>query len=537
MSDLKITIKPYRGGSLGLRVFFLCLALLVIPLFFHAFFLYRQEYKQKLEDVKMTLRVIGEGQKALLEERIQLQKYILDAGDANHSILKERLEIVEIPHVQTKTVDFAIISQDGQFLWVGKQTEKNKANVIATPIAVILDQLIHFEDAPYLIAVAFIDGEGSILAGKRQDSSLGLDFPVEGASFTLALTVDETSINYLQKRTYFFRFLSFFFFVGILGGALVWALMRRISRPLKSLCTVMERVGEGAVHIRYSPDWMGFEINALGNRFNQMLDSALQHIQEAEKQRLEREKLAEELRIGHEIQLGLLPSHLPEFKEMDIGSGFLPAREVGGDFYDVFRLTNGSLFIAIADTAGKGISACLYSLGLRSILKSLASLSSDLSEIILRANDLFLQDVKHSGMFVTLWAAIYDPVDQSLVYCSQGHPPAILLRKGKEEELWTAGISLGAQTLDVVSVKTVKLAKGDLLFLYTDGVIEAHDEDRNLFGKKRLSEFLVRSEKLGSSEITENLLEEISLFSQGVPQHDDIAVLAIGITQSHREGR
>jgi HAMP domain-containing protein len=464
MLDRKITIKPYRGGSLGLRIFLISLVLLVVPLFFHTFVLYQREYRQTLQDVQAMLRVIGEGQRALLEDKMKGQQDILDAALWDCLVLEKGFQILEIPACEDRSGSFATLSDDRENLWVGRGVGTETTLAIATPLAEIFHELTHFEDALYPIAVAFVDEKGEILAGEMLEGSLRLQMPLEGADFSFVLTADEHSVRDLHFRAYLFRFLSFFAFVGILGGSIVWLLMRRFSRPLKSLCGVMQKVGEGASHVRYKQDWMGFEINQLGERFNQMLESMQAQREEVEKQRLARERLAEELRIGKKIQLSLLPS-LPEFPEMDVGARFLPAREVGGDFYDLFLLPDGSIFIAMADTAGKGVSACLYSLGLRSMLRSLSLLGSDLSEIVLHANDLFLHDARQSGVFVTLWAGIYDPAQRQLTYCSQGHPPAILLRGKKLEELWTAGISLGAQSFDVVPVKKMKLLPDDLLFL------------------------------------------------------------------------
>jgi sigma-B regulation protein RsbU (phosphoserine phosphatase) len=291
----------------------------------------------------------------------------------------------------------------------------------------------------------------------------------------------------------------------------------------------MQRVQEGAIHVRYTPDWMGFEINALGRQFNETLDTLLLQMQEAEKERVAREKLREELRIGHEIQASLLPAHIPEIKELNIGAGYLPALEVSGDFYDLFLLENGSLFLAMADTAGKGISGCLYSLGLRSALRSFAAVSTDLSEIVLRANDLFWVDVKNTGMFVTLWAGIYHPKTRLLTYCNQGHTPACLMRGDHLQELTTPGIALGAQKFTAVMVESVTLQLQDLLFLYTDGVIEAHNSDQQLFGLPRLRALLSRTHAKAPSLIIDQLLEELRLFSGPVAQHDDITALAVRI--------
>lgn len=322
--------------------------------------------------------------------------------------------------------------------------------------------------------------------------------------------------EYHHIEDYYFHFATLLFFVGVIGGGAVYLFTRRIGRPLKELCETMERVSAGDAHARYSPDRMGFEINALGNQFNATLDALLLHTQ-----------ATEELRIGHEIQAGLLSSHIPELAGVDLAASYLPAKEVSGDFYDLFRLDNGKLLIAICDIAGKGISACLFSLGLRSILRSLASVTNDLSEFIRKVNDLYLIDAHASSMFATLWLGIYDPATHRLDYCSQGHPPALLRREGKLQELWTGGIALGAQKIDVIPTKHITLMKGDLLLLYTDGVIEAHNQKDQLFGKERLKESLLGQGT--SQQIGDQLIEKVSRFSRGAVQHDDITLVVLQI--------
>ena len=333
--------------------------------------------------------------------------------------------------------------------------------------------------------------------------------------------------EYHRIEDYYFHFATLVLFVGVIGGGAVYLFTRRIGQPLKNLCKTMDRVSEGAIHARYTPDRMGFEINGLGLQFNRTLDALLFHAQAAEKERLLREKLAEELRIGHQIQAGLLPQHVPGIPGVDIATSYLPSQEVSGDFYDLFRLENGKLLIVVCDAAGKGISACLFSLGLRSILRSLATVVADLPELVRRANDLYLIDAHASSMFATLWLGLYDPAAHHLAYCSQGHPPALLRREGKLQELWTGGIALGAQKIDVIPTKQMVLAKGDLLVLYTDGIIEAHNRNDQLFGKERLHPFVLDQKHGTAQQIVDRLMDEIRLFSQGAPQHDDMTVVVL----------
>lgn len=133
-------------------------------------------------------------------------------------------------------------------------------------------------------------------------------------------------------------------------------------------------------------------------------------------------------------------------------------------------------------------------------------------------------------MFVTAWLALYDAKTRQLTYCSQGHPPAFLIRDGKIEDLFTQGIALGAQKLDAVTVKHILLRPQDLLFLYTDGIIEAHNPQGKMFGQKQLREFLLKtSEKSSSQQLVDGLLDNIHVYSQGTFQHDDMTLLSFRV--------
>lgn len=530
MAKNKFPKKSQPTGSLARRVLLICLLLLVFPLIFHTLLLFRQEYREWLSEAEQMLQMIGEGEQAFLEEKIALNWRILDAISSDAHVHARQFQTTEMRMPRGVSDYFVIPNTRSEALLVGKKVPWQKALVIKISYQEILEQFAHFEKAPYPVSLALVGENGNVIAGRLLPDSLSVKLPIKDSQLFLHLTTSIEVIRGLYEKEALFRFLTLLLFIILIGGGLVWLLTRRVAKPLKSLTLAMQRVKEGAIHIRYTPDRMGFEINALGMQFNETLDALLQQQQEVERERIGREKLAEELRIGHEIQASLLPTHIPEIKELDMATGYLPAREVGGDFYDIFLLENGSIFLAIADTAGKGISACLYSLGLRSSLRSFAAHSNDLSEIVLRANDLFWLDAKNTGMFVTLWAALYDPKKRLLTYCNQGHAPAFLIHNGRIRELTTAGIAMGAQKLETVHTESLSLEICDLLFLYTDGVIEANDPDRQLFGSKRLREFLTRNKRKTPQQIIDTLLEEIHLFGQGVPQHDDITAIALHIS-------
>lgn len=522
MKDGKITKKgpnkSYPLGSFAFRIVIICFCLLIFPLVFHTFFLYQQEEEQKIEEVQEILEFAASAQKDLIDARIEGIWLLLEAQSQ-----KFQSAVLEIPLPQGAGKRFALGAERGML--VGVQQEQNRALATLLPFdAVLQEPSNHF---PFSFHLALVSPKGQTLAGSLSADALKASEPLRSAPFSIVAAASSSSIQGIHEREVLFRFGTFILFVGFIGGLAVWVFTRRMARPLKELCQTMQKVSEGATHARYTPDRMGFEINDLGKEFNRTLDSLLWHQQEIDRERMEREKLAQELRIGHEIQSSLLPTNIPEIEGIEIAPGYLPSREVGGDFYDLFPLENGKLFLTIADTAGKGISACLYSLGIRSSMRSFAVSQQSLSETMIRANDLFLIDAKNTGMFVTVWAALYDPKTKIMTYCNQGHAPALLIREGKVQELTTHGIALGAHKMIETQTKEIQLEPGDLLFLYTDGIIEAHDPDQQLFGSKRLREFLLRNQKRAPSKIVDQIIEEIHLFGQGAPQHDDLTVLAI----------
>ncbi len=531
MADSPITRKLHPSGSLTRRVLMMVLLLLVIPLFLQNFFLYRQEYQQKVEEIQTDLQFLAGERAYLIEELLQMDWRLLEqTANAELSARNvKQLYIERIPLPPNAKNRFVAISKSREALLAGIAESDTSALIIPIPFSIIAKELPRL----YPIEMDLVDEEGGVLWASAQETKeeyLAAESPVGETGVRVKLSVEEAQIQGLHLQSYYLRFATLVFFVGGVGGILVFLFTRRIAKPLRSLCKAMERVSQGASHVRYLPDWMGFEINALGLQFNETLDGLLKHAAEAEKERLHRERLAKELSIGHEIQAGLVPKHAPGFHGLDIASHYLAAKEVNGDFYDLFKLPDGRLLIALCDTAGKGISACLFSLDLRSILRSLASLVSDLSELVQRANDLYTIDAQATSMFSTLWIGLFDPKEKKLTFCSQGHPPALLVRGAQIEELWTAGIALGASKVDTVPTKEIKLMAGDFLILYSDGVIEAHNGEQQLFGKARFYESLTSKQRSTAEKMADQILEEVQGFVRGAPQHDDITLLVLKIS-------
>lgn len=497
--------------------------LLVIPLFLQSLFLYRQEYEQKLQDVGADLQMLAGERAHFIDEILQMDWMLLE-GSSNP--IRNAQYIERIPLPPGARDQFVAISKSRQAILAGIAETPTDALVIPIPFTIIA------RDMPraYQIRIALVDQQKKILwenAADKGSDSLQADNPIGETDISVRLSVDKKEIRGLHLQSYYLRFAALCFFVGGVGGGAVFLFTKRISKPLFNLCKTMERVSEGAAHARYTPDWMGFEINALGIQFNHTLDGLLRHAEAAEREKLHRERLAKELSIGHEIQSSLLPTHVPGMAGLDIGSGYFASKEVNGDFYDLFKLPNGHLLIAVCDTAGKGISACLFALGLRSIIRALASTVADLSELVRQANDLYFIDAQHASMFSTLWIGCLDPVSKKLTYCTLGHPPGLLVRGAQLEELWTEGIAIGAQKVDLIPTKEIQMQEADLLILYTDGIVEAHNLENQLYGKNRLNEQLITKQKDTAQQLVDRVIEDVRHFAAGAPQHDDMTLLVI----------
>jgi sigma-B regulation protein RsbU (phosphoserine phosphatase) len=368
---------------------------------------------------------------------------------------------------------------------------------------------------------------------EKSKEKMGLKLPVEESHFTLLIDLPEKIAFASFKKEFVFRFSKLLLLLVFVGGILSWVVMKRMARPLKSLAKTMARVKEGHLSSRYEKDLLGFEINILGERFNQMVEGLITTIEEVKTERVAKELLLRELKIGHEIQKSIFPKEIPEIAGLEIASGFLPAHEVTGDFYDLFERKENSqsaLYFAIGDAAGKGISASLFALTLRSALRAVCqSVKEPLDLMLERVNRLFCQDTRDSGYFATGWVGKIDLSSLELSYSSCGHLPTLLLREGKTLELTMEGTALGVEEETHIETKSIQLFPGDLLILYSDGVIEAHNPQKELFGAKRLHESLLQLRDPSPQKMISHILQQIEGFTQHAPQHDDITLLLLKI--------
>lgn len=229
------------------------------------------------------------------------------------------------------------------------------------------------------------------------------------------------------------------------------------------------------------------------------------------------------------IQRALLPSPA-EFAAatgLDVSASMTPARDVGGDYFDLVPLEDGRVAIGVGDVCGKGVPAALFMGITRTLIRINLRETPDLPGAILKAN-AYLANNNAGEFFATLVYAAFDPVSGDIEYCSCGHPPALIRRAGGGvEALAAGGLPVGLFDDMKMKVRRAALASGDLLFLYTDGVTEAEDSEARQFGEERLRDLLAGGEAARTSHWVARIEDAVREFSRGAPQFDDITCLAL----------
>jgi phosphoserine phosphatase RsbU/P len=249
--------------------------------------------------------------------------------------------------------------------------------------------------------------------------------------------------------------------------------------------------------------------------------------QEVESESSQRELQDQDLERAREIQVNLLPKEIPQIPGFEIAGSWEPARTVGGDYFDVIRLSDKRLGICIADVVGKGVSAALLMANVQATVRAFASESASPAWLCARVNSVLCANIAN-GKFVTLFYGILDSQERSLTYTSAGHLPPILLRaSGASQQLNEGGALLGVFPDWIYQSASVQLAPGDRLLLFTDGITEAMKPDGEEFGEDRLERAAKGLAGESSSAVKSKLLAEVRSFCNS-RFHDDATLIVLG---------
>jgi serine phosphatase RsbU (regulator of sigma subunit) len=311
--------------------------------------------------------------------------------------------------------------------------------------------------------------------------------------------------------------------LGVIGLALlgIVPLSRRMTRNLTTLTDGVQRIARGDFSARV-PVRSRDEFGALANAFNGMARD-VEHRQQLV---VERERLKRELELCRRIQTEMLPHAPLRLGATEIKGISIPAREVGGDFFNYFELPGGNVAVLVGDVSGKGISAALLMANIQATLRARLPLETDLARLT-SAIDKEIEEATPAGVYATLFLGILDPHGKTLRYVNAGHHPQFLIRGDGIVPLSTGGMPVGLFAGHGYTERTVQLADEDVLFFYTDGLVEVENEAGDMFGPERLEPLLRAYSGAGVDALLERAEQGVRAFRGAAEPFDDLTIMAL----------
>lgn len=319
-------------------------------------------------------------------------------------------------------------------------------------------------------------------------------------------------------------------FILVIGYISIVVVIYMVMSPFQKLAEWVRALGHGdeingGMNISDSG-----EIGEIARAFSDITTK----FKDSQKQLVRQEQLQKEMQVAKEIQQTLLPTEFPKLESYEIGAFYEAAKEVGGDYFDFVEVDNDSLGIVVADVSGKGVPGSLVMTMIRTSLRTESRGMKYSDRVLAKVNDFVVGDMK-KGMFVTVFYVIIDAKRRRLNYSSAGHNPMILYRGSTKKTYFLnprgfpIGISLSESDLFSKSVESdaIQLKEDDILLLYTDGITEAMNSRREMFGEERLLKVIRDQGHLPVQPFVEKIRSEVHSFTEGFPQNDDITLVVI----------
>ena len=356
--------------------------------------------------------------------------------------------------------------------------------------------------------------------------AVGLFFYFTGDSMTLPLThqiVKYGTIVFIVGLTSLFVFCT-------------WAIYQMV-KPLKDFTDSVVSIAEGNLDTPLPDIHSEDELKQLRDSFEYMQHSLKQHINELQTTTASKERLQSELKIAHDIQMGMIPTTFPQRQDLDLFASMTPAKEVGGDLYD-FIIEGDELFFIIGDVAGKGVPASLYMAVTRTLFRNLAGNYQSAANIVREMNHA-IASTNDTYIFVTIFVGVLDMKTHYLTYCNAAHnAPVIISAEGECSLLEVdTNLPIGVEDHYNYQEQQVDFPPGSALLLYTDGLTEAmyfsNDGSRKLFGEQRVLHDVEKNSKASAIEVIDFLKQHVAVFADGTEQSDDLTMLFVrhGIAQ------
>lgn len=311
---------------------------------------------------------------------------------------------------------------------------------------------------------------------------------------------------------------------------------RLIDEDIHSIIPMIVKskvVGALLFGLKYSGSKFGGKdlelLNAAANQIAVALENARLYKTESEKIKIERD-----LDLARKIQQGLLPKCIPNLSGLDICGEMIPAMQVGGDYYDLIPISDSKLFVAVGDVSGKGLSASLYMTKLQTMIQIAAKISLSPKDILIEINKRLYESMERNW-FITMTLALFDMETRTVKLCRAGHLPLLTTQNGTVESIKSDGIGLGLEKGDMFE-KTlkeveIKIKPQQVFAFFSDGITEAMNEKEELFTEEKLIQILRGKSTKHSSEIMNDVLQEIISFRGTAEQNDDMTMVIVKVTK------
>jgi serine phosphatase RsbU (regulator of sigma subunit)/predicted ester cyclase len=288
------------------------------------------------------------------------------------------------------------------------------------------------------------------------------------------------------------------------------------GREATNMAIAIHRISRGKI----AEEW------GVGTSISELREGFVARWQHLEQERIERERVEQELRVARRIQQASLPKEVPTLEGWEISPHYRPAREVGGDFYDFHLLSDGRVGLVVGDATGKGVPAALVMATTSGMLRAVVQSVESPGEVLTRVNEALVADMPQST-FVTCFYGVLDPESGRLLYANAGHNLPCRRHNGQAEELRARGMPLGLMPGMSYEEKEAVLEAGDSTLFYSDGLVEAHDPRGEMFGFPRLRR-LIAEHAAEEGSLVDFLMEELERFTgDGWEQEDDITLVTL----------
>ena len=444
----------------------------------------------------------------------------------------------------------AVNLSTGEFIQVGYDAEqfhrilnefvidvtKNRHVGTGGFVAVCDDNLNLVIDDEYngrYISVIGIEPPAEMLEGKRAETIYNANIVDEKTDYSesymyvfkfvegycIIAAMPEAEATFMRNASlYTSVFMQVLIFAGLF--VFIYILIKRvIITNLRKINDTLGQITSGDLNVTVDVR-SNEEFSSLSDDINSTVATLKRYIAEAAA------RIDKELEYAKQIQLSALPTNFPDGEEYNIYAQMIAAKEVGGDFYDFYKINDTTVAFLAADVSGKGIPAAMFMMTAKTIIKDLAESGMAVNDIFTKANEKLCEN-NESGMFVTAWMGILDLATGNLQFANAGHNPPLIKRAGGNfEYLKTrAGFVLAGMDGVRYRIGELTLCQGDRLFLYTDGVTEATNKDNQLYGEERLISFMNENSGVAATSLLPALKNNIDRFVGEAPQFDDITML------------